>query len=155
MKFLLTTLSPGPQRFQYVTQQFDSLRNLFSVALIREALRKLPEVLDETYERLFLGIDPKFQAQVASSLKWLAFSNRTLSIEQLAEVFTLHPEEDVGAVAPLESETLFEPQDVLKYLSSLVVVYKNSLFVRLAHFSIKEYLISDRITQGPARYFAS
>ena len=107
-----------------------------------------------------LGIDPKFQAQVASSLKWLAFSNRTLSIEQLAEVFTLGPEEDVGAVAPLESETLFEPQDVLKYLSSLVVVYspiydKNSLFVRLAHFSIKEYLISERITQGPARRFAS
>jgi ankyrin repeat protein len=55
--------------------------------------------------------------------------------------------------------------DVLKYFPGLIVTQegdtreisrerKRTLYVRLAHFSIKEYLISDRIFQGCASVFA-
>lgn len=109
-------------RFQYVAHQFDALRRLSSVALIRKALSELPVGLDATYDRLLQSIDPSFQSQVLSSLKWLAFSNGILELDRLAEIFILRPEK---TVALDEAERLFRPRDVLKYLSGLVleVVY--------------------------------
>ncbi|KAK4103800.1 ankyrin [Parathielavia hyrcaniae] len=183
--------------FQYVAQQFDALRNLFSAIHIREALSQLPVGLDATYDRILQNIDPKFQLQVVSTLKWLAFSNELLELEQVADVFVLRPERTV----PFDpAEKLFKPQDVLKYLSSLISVdvtggkrrgarhgfkrdprsemYSNSdsnsdsdsetetgttgkvtsdvdiVRIRLAHFSIKEYLMSDRIIRRPSTHFA-
>ncbi|KAK4119292.1 ankyrin [Parathielavia appendiculata] len=177
--------------FQYVAQQFDALRNLSSVALIRTAIQELPAGLDATYERLLQNVDPRFQPQVASSLQWLAFSHEVLRLEELAEVFILRPDRETAFD---EADRLFEPRHVLKYFSSLVVTegsksddgsdWDDSLdsdsdsdsyvplfsfgdesddrqrdagsgiYVRLAHYSIKEYLISQRITQGPAVVFA-
>lgn len=135
--------------------QFEGLRNLRSRSLIRTALENLPKGLDATYDRLLLSIEPEFQAQVLSSLKWLAFSNRTLRLKELAEIFILHPER---AVVIDEAERLFEPEEVLRYISSLVTVQKDDefdiIYVRLAHFTVKEYLISSRIGKGPAACFS-
>ncbi len=53
-----------------------------------------------------------------------------------------------------------DPQSVLQILSSLVSVSSNNpaegsmAKVTLAHFSVKEYLVSDRIQESPAHYFA-
>ncbi|KAK4031769.1 hypothetical protein C8A01DRAFT_41783 [Parachaetomium inaequale] len=134
---------------------FDALRNLSSVVLIRKALSELPVGLDATYDRLLQGIDPKFESQVASSLKWLALSSKAFRIEELAEIFILRPDRTVVLD---KVERLFKPQDVLKYLSGLVLAYDIPQYpptdshtqVRLPHFSIREYLVSDRITKGPA-----
>jgi ankyrin repeat protein len=112
------------------------------------------------------NIDPKFQSQVASSLKWLALSHQPLRPRELAEIFIIRPER---AIAFDTAERLFNAEDVLKYLSSLVLaekVWREDMedrrdreghletCIRLAHFSIKEYLTSDRITEGPAARFA-
>lgn len=141
-------------RFQYVFFQLEALQRLSSARLIREALRNLPLGLDATYDRLLLSLDAAFRSQIISCLKWLAFSNRTLHLEELAEIFILRPE----SALPLdESDRLFRPDDVLKYLSSLVVVQTippYGTYVRLAHFSVKEYLVSSRIREGPAKGFA-
>jgi ankyrin repeat protein len=157
-----------------VAHQFDALRDLSSVVLIRRALSELPVGLDDTYARLLEAIDPKFESQVANTLKWLAFSSHDFDMGQLAEIFILRPDR-----TPVldQAERLFKPQDVLKYLSGLVLEYGTSpvyesddseddeprgkrrvkyfaeFKVRLAHFSIREYLVSDRVT-GPAARFA-
>lgn len=106
------------------------------------------------------NIDIDFQAQVIGLLKWLAFSNEALRVEQLAEIFILRPERPVAFDV---AERLFRPDDCLKYLSDLVITYntvpvvkwdgRNKVFVRLAHFSVEEYLISDRIVRGPTDVF--
>lgn len=145
-------------RFQYVFCQLEALERLSSPLLIREELKNLPLGLDATYDRLFLSLDVKFRSHVINCLKWLAFSNRVLELEQLAEIFILRPRH---ALALDDSERLFDPKDVLKYLSGLVVVfqvdrgrYEKDTCIRLAHFSVKEYLISSRICEGPAKAFA-
>jgi ankyrin repeat protein len=152
------------------------------MVLVRKALSELPAGLDDTYARLLEAIDPKFESQVANTLKWLAFSSTDFPVEQLAEIFILRPDRD-----PVldQAEKLFQPRDVLKYLSGLVLeygtpMYEYTLFlerdtpmyeyptgntkprlvfdhfkVRLAHFSIREYLISDRITGRAARFACS
>lgn len=104
------------------------------------------------------SIDEDFQPQVIASLKWLACSTRPLTISMFAEVFVLPSTPDDG----FEDITqLFSPMDVLKYFPGLIVIDNGAaqeihehLLVRLSHFSIKEYLTSDRLLQSRASSFA-
>jgi len=153
-------------RFQYVSCQFDALRRHRAPAKIRQALKDLPKGLDATYDRILNSIDPEYQKQVASILKWLAFSVRPLLLEELAEAFILDLEKPVPFD---ETERLFNPEDVLTYLPGLVVKvpirsreYREEhleweredkvVHIRFAHFSVKEYLSSSRMT---LEYFSS
>ncbi|KAL6821730.1 hypothetical protein J3E69DRAFT_356882 [Trichoderma sp. SZMC 28015] len=155
--------------FQYVRYQFEALRGLNSMLRVNEALQNLPTGLDETYNRMFQNIHSNFRQEVISLLKWLCFSNEILTLDMLADIFILRP--DCDAVLMVEDQ-LFSSDDVLKYLSGLVITYKvkpddqrdyipgkdafyhdysyspGEVKVRLAHFSIKEYLTSERMREG-------
>lgn len=135
--------------------QFENLQNLSSEDAVRRALEDLPSGLDSTYDRMLLSIDANFQPQVIASLKWLAFSISPLSIGQLAEIFALPSTSDDGFD---KMSRLFSPMDVLKYFPGLIVTegspVNSASRVRLAHFSIKEYLTSDRILQSRSSVFA-
>jgi hypothetical protein len=104
------------------------------------------------------GIDPEYEKQVASVLKWLAFSKRPLLLDELAEIFILDPEK---AMPFDESDRLFTVEEVLTYLPGVVTKapipsyteyrsvsnFANAMEIRFAHFSIKEYLSSSRISR--------
>ncbi|KAL7785777.1 ankyrin repeat-containing domain protein [Trichoderma afarasin] len=135
--------------FQYIRCQFEALQKLSSPRDIRRVLEDLPKGLDETYDRMLQGIDDRYRKSVANSLKWLAFSIQPLTVDQLAEIFIMHPDD---AVVIDSAERLFAAQDVLIYFSGLIV--ENRKTVRLAHFSIKEYLVSGRIGQDLASTFS-
>ena len=146
------------RRFQYVNCQFETLRNLSSPALIRKALRSLPKGLDNTYDRILQRIAPETQQQVSRSLRWLAFSIEVLKLEELSEIFVVHPEQ---AIPIKMEERLFRPEDVLRNFSGLVTTKAVGAGgetactrVSLVHFSVKEYLVSSRISKGPASFFA-
>ncbi|KAI8951140.1 ankyrin repeat-containing domain protein [Xylaria longipes] len=147
------TAANSHHKFQYIFCQFEALQNLFSIPLIRTALQQLPIGLDATYDRLLQSIDTKFQPQVVSLLKWLAFSKYPLGVEELAEIFILDADR---VVAFDEAERLLKPEDCLRYTSSLVVIQDSwrGPVARLAHFSVREYLMSDRIAEGPAACFS-
>ncbi|KAI0383348.1 ankyrin [Hypomontagnella monticulosa] len=139
--------------FQYVFCQLEILRDLSSESLIHKALQDLPVGLDETYNRILLSISPESRLGIVSVLRWLTFANRFFYVEEIAEIFILHPQH----IAIFdEKERLFNPLDVLKKLSVLVISSKEQGLTRvsLAHFSIREYLMSSRITQGPAAHFS-
>jgi hypothetical protein len=145
-------------RFQYVSCQFDALQGLPGPRAIRKALKDLPVGLDATYDRMLQATKPEYRKQVSSILRWLAFSEEPLSVEELAEIFIL----DHDRKPPFhEDDRLNTPENVLKYLPSLVTTVRVETYlwpkneVRLAHFSIKEYLISPRIAQGPATDFST
>ncbi|KAK1464253.1 hypothetical protein CMEL01_13014 [Colletotrichum melonis] len=140
--------------FQYLVCQFEVLQHLNSEGAILSALDDLPFGLDETYNRLLLSLDAAFQTQVLGSLKWLASSERPLSLEEFAEIFIFRPE----AVSNLKERRLFHPRGVLRYFTSLVTTERVShgsheTIIRLAHFTVKEYLVSDRIQQSRAKHF--
>lgn len=135
-------------RFQYVRCQFDALDDLPTVAEVHAALQSLPDGLGATYDRMLLNINPKFQSRIIDSLKWLAFSLTPIEVDWLSEIFIFRAEH---THPPDGTEKLFHASDIIKYFSSLVVVADD--VVRLAHFSIKEYLISTQITSGPAAAF--
>ncbi|KAF5558512.1 ankyrin repeat [Fusarium napiforme] len=148
--------------FQYLICQFEVLQYLDSEASVLSALDDLPTGLDETYNRLLLGLNSKSEWQMLGALKWLAVSLRPLRLTELAEIFIFRPE-TVTKIP--ETERLFDPRAVLKHFPSLVtterkrerigVTRKHRIitYVRLAHFTVKEYLISERIKQSKAKQF--
>ncbi|KIV91422.1 hypothetical protein PV10_05963 [Exophiala mesophila] len=151
--------------FLYVHYQVEKLAKCVSVAQVTKVLDNLPPGLDGIFNRILEGIDPDMQPQVHSALMWLAFSTRPLLLEELAEIFVIRTER---AVPELEVDARpFHPRDALKCFSSLILeemiydprrgevgfTYHGVNVVRLFHFSIKEYLTSDRINNGPAARF--
>jgi hypothetical protein len=83
-------------------------------------------------------------------LQWLAFSARPLHVREVAEVIAIDVEGD-GQFD--EDEILTDPLDVITICSSLVTVNMYTLHVRLAHFSVQEYLLSTRIQLGMANFY--
>lgn len=125
-------------------------------------MKSLPKDLDETYARILLGIDDSYRQLAFTALQWLAFSEVPLKTEELAEAAIINPQAEVS----LDLEDRFQDSDdILTILSSLVtvstedrirypktypVVTFQTRVIKLAHFSVKEYLISERIQAGPA-----
>jgi hypothetical protein len=121
--------------------QLDALRKCLTLIEVREALKLLPKTLDETYARILCSIDKEGHGKHAFKvLQWLAYSTRPLRIEEIAEVIAVDIEGDLRFNP---ENRLREPQDILTICSSLVTTA--GLELRLAHFSVKEYLVSNRV----------
>ena len=147
---------------------------------VRKALTVLPETLDETYELMLTGIHESYFEEAQRLIRWLAFQLRPLTLSELADAVVTDPsgagvvdsenrgtpeevlellsglvtietdyeEEDESKSSSLES-SVCEDNDVQDPLSMRGVSGKSR--VRLAHFSVKEYLESDRITRSETK----
>ena len=168
---------------------------------MKEALLALPATLDETYERMLIGIDPMFRKEATTLLQWLAYAQSPPTLGELAEASII----DVVGEGSVDVDNRGSFRDTLEILSGLVTCGKydkgdedddildyedegyevsdeesdeesedsetegsnsNNVFatwsgqkigksskVRLAHFSVKEYLEAKRIVESPATDF--
>jgi len=126
-----------------------------------KALKELPKTLDDTYERILSAIDETYQSEARRALFWLAFSQRPLSIDEVAEAACINPDAEV----PFDPEDRFHDpaNDILEILGSLVTVsasaeddtLKDGSGVKLAHFSVREYLLSSRLHNSPSSRFSA
>ncbi len=121
------------------------------------ALNELPRTLDETYERILLGIDEEKQEYAIRLFRCLAFSRRPLRVKELAEVIAV--EFDAGRIPRLNVN--LRPGDadeaVLSACSTLVTIINpdgNTLYnndnrlVQFSHYSVKEFLTSERLAKS-------
>ena len=140
-------------RFRWVVCQLDTLRRCFPASIWR-ALNELPRTLDETYERILLGIDEEKQEYAIRLFRCLAFSSRPLCVRELAEVIAT--EFDAGTIPRLNVNLRPGEADeaVLSACSTLVAIIKpkgNTLYdnvdrvVQFSHYSVKEFLTSERL----------
>ena len=154
-------------RFRWAVCQIDELKKCLNLPMLRKQLKSLPATLPQTYERILLNIEQNYSHYVLKVLQWLTYSRYPLSLLQLAEVVAIDKEEDPR----FDPERRFpEPKDILLICSSLVTATEeeedvcNGAFhkgaivrtstVKLAHFSVKEYLLSSHIIDGPARKYS-
>ena len=127
----------------------DELRKCLKLNALRKTLKSLPKTLDDTYARILCNIDEEHSKDAFKILQWLAYSARPLRIKEVAEVVAV----DIEGDSRFDPENrLREPRDVLTICSSLVT--KEGEKLRLAHFSVKEYLVSDRVQTGPASRYS-
>ena len=120
---------------------------------LRKTLSTLPATLDDTYFRILCAIPDDYVPYAVRILHWLAFAKYQPSLEELAEAAAIDPERN-PAYSP--DDVLNDPMEVLNIFSSLVCVFENDgkrKVVVLAHYSVQEYLISQRCSMGKAAQF--
>ena len=135
-------------RFRWVFCQLETLRQCFPTSL-RRILRELPKSLDETYERMLKNINTATRAHTRRLLQCLAVASRPLRLEELAEILAFDFDEAPEKIPKLNWDWRREDQEqaVLSTCSSLITVIHDgeSRVVQFSHFSVKEYLTSDRL----------
>jgi hypothetical protein len=106
--------------------------------------------LDDTYERILLEIDDLWRDDVHEVLQWLCFALRDVTLGEVVDAlaFTVF-----GSPSFDPDERYADPRDILTRCSSLVSTAHGDV-LRLAHFSVKEYLVSDRLRSGRASMYA-
>ena len=139
-----------PFRFRWVFCQLDALRQCLPSSL-RRTLDELPESLDETYERIVKDIKKGIRSDAYRMLQCLAVAVRPLSVAELAEVlaFDFDASATKDGIPKLNSKWRWEDheQAVLSTCSSLITIVPidDSPVVQFSHFSVKEFLLSERL----------
>jgi ankyrin repeat protein len=124
---------------------------------LHHALLSLPKTLDETYSRIFNNIDEEDRPAIRRIFQWLCFSVRPLFVEEIGTIYLL--------AEPFQfpfnrEQDLFQPDGILDSCRGLFILkdMPGGSFgarchvdetvihetVQLAHFSVKEYLMSPR-----------
>jgi len=110
----------------------------------------LPETLDETYERILRDINKTNRSNARRLLQCLTAASRPLRLQELAEILAFDFEGAQGGIPKLNTDWRWgdEEQAVLSTCSSLIVVVVDdagSHVVQFSHFSVKEFLTSQRL----------
>ena len=133
-------------RFRWVTCQLEVVRKCALVD-VPHTLKNLPESLDETYERILNEINNLVWEYAYRLLQYLVVAVRPLRVEELAGAIAV--EFNPGEIPAVNANWRWEDQEevVLSACSSLVevIVDKDARVIQFAHFSVKEFLISDRL----------
>jgi ankyrin repeat protein len=139
-------------RFRWVYCQIVYLRNCLP-ARIRRALDELPETLDETYERTLKDIDEQNWEFAHRLFQCVAVAIRPLLVEELAELLAF--DFDAEAIPTFLPDWRSEDPEhaVLSTCSTLfsIVSTFGHPVIHFSHFSVKEYLMSDRLSKAADR----
>ena len=150
---MLTTPGSFHLRFRWVFCQLETLQHCLPQNIPR-ALRELPASLDETYERLLKEIVTANRHHACRLLHCLTVARRPLRIEELAEVLAFDFDGAKDGIPELKEDWRWEDQKetVLSTCSSLIAIVDDGRHsvVQFSHFSVKEYLTSDRLADSGA-----
>jgi ankyrin repeat protein len=146
--------------FRWVECQLKSLYSCpCSEAHLDQLLQSLPPTLDETYERMLCNIDNFSAADARRILTMLCFAARPLTVPELIEGIAV----DIKGGGGLDRKRrLQDAKDIERICLGLVEIDMETLsttgnsslqIVRIAHFSVQEYLESERIHQRKAAAF--
>ena len=115
---------------------------------VRRSLDELPESLDETYERVLKEIKKPNRDHARRLLQCLVVAIRPLEVKELAEVLAVDFD-DAEGIPKLKPNWRWEDEEqaLLTSCSSLIttVETEDSRVVQFSHFSVKEYLTSERL----------
>jgi ankyrin repeat domain-containing protein 50 len=152
-------------RFRWVECQFVSLASCpSSQHHLENALNSLPRSLDETYNRMLMNIDPELAEDAKRILTLLCFAKRPVTVQEIIEGLAV----ELGENPRLnDKRRLGDPNDVIRICPGLISISTSedeaslrsskalqAPKVRITHFSVQEYLKSDRIQSPTAAKFA-
>ncbi|KAL5593067.1 hypothetical protein FOBRF1_012169 [Fusarium oxysporum] len=122
---------------------------------VSKALARLPKDLDETYDRIFLRIPREDWQFVSYAFQWLWFYgelgppvNGTPSVLLLDAV-----ESSTSRTGNRDNHVHYNPERLRELCGCLISSLEDS--ISFAHYTVKEYLDSTRICQGPLLVFST
>ena len=131
--------------------QLEALRHCLPPS-VRGILEELPETLDGTYERVLREINKANREHAHRLLQCLTVALRPLRVEELAEVLAIDFDAPAhGGIPQLNPNWRWSDhhQAVLSTCSSLIAIVDDGdhQVVQFSHFSVKEFLTSDRLAR--------
>ncbi|KAH9013210.1 hypothetical protein EDB85DRAFT_1877177, partial [Lactarius pseudohatsudake] len=135
--------------FRWVFCQLEILRHCFPASVLN-ILEQLPKSLDETYERILREINRANRDHAYRLLQCLTVAVRPLRVEELAEVLAVDFNASGGPKLNADWRWEDNEEAVLSACSSLVAVVMDggSRVVQFSHFSVKEFLTSNRLASS-------
>ncbi|TVY43645.1 Vegetative incompatibility protein HET-E-1 [Lachnellula subtilissima] len=126
--------------FRWVACQMDYLCECTSDRDRRQALKQLPPDLPSSYERILERVNrsnKQNQRLVRNALYWIVYADEPLETTQLLQALAVQSGDTVFDSSGITSE-----EELLHWCSSLVRRSRFSTGLELAHFTVKEFLIS-------------
>ena len=162
-----TLTSKAKGTFRWVACQIEELRECVSPAQICQTLESLPATLHETYSKILMRIPRNHQRSVSRILQLVAFSMRPMRIDEVVESLAVDPENNLQFHV---QQRFFETKEILNYCRNLIMIQpyldveestsrdprlKGTYIevVKLAHSSVQEYLVSDRVLKTECSVF--
>ena len=117
---------------------------------IRRALDELPDTLDETYDRTLEEIGKQNWEYAHRLFQCVAAASRPLRVDELAEFLAFDFDTDSTPTLREDWREEDPAHAVRSTCSSLLAVVDvdGSSVIQFAHFSVKEYLTSKRLTES-------
>ncbi|KAF7972855.1 hypothetical protein HWV62_16888 [Athelia sp. TMB] len=136
--------------FRWVTLQVDAIKKCKNKRELKAQLNSLPKGLDATYTQIFEQSEcPDYLERL---LQWLAFSRRPLTVAELAEVLAV--DINTGDVPFYDPDLQCKiPAIIWSICNGFVTEFEGT--VKLAHFSVKEYLIARIKHKAEAQFSTS
>ena len=135
--------------------------------VVKKALANLPKTLDETYDRIFIAIPEEERLFVHHALQWISYHNELYGVEGIpcAVLLQAMGKSTVRLTANqferfYDRETLRElcgclinitEQDLTRYSG----MEHTTLAVSFAHYTVREYLDSTRISNNSPVYLTA
>ncbi|KAE8373008.1 hypothetical protein BDV26DRAFT_297356 [Aspergillus bertholletiae] len=114
------------RRFRWAELQVKRLQACHVPEQIDHALKSIPNSLEDSYRDILGNIDAACQPRVQTILTWLSFSLEPLTVDTVTAAASL-PFSD----------------SVIQMCTTALVTISADNVIRLAHFSVKEFLISE------------
>ncbi|OHE94094.1 hypothetical protein CORC01_10551 [Colletotrichum orchidophilum] len=133
--------------FRWVECQFKALETCpRSKQALDRQLQSLPPTLDETYKRMLENVSDKDYAK--QMLTILCCATRPLTVPELVNAMAI----EIGITSFFNPDRQLQDADALQeicpgFTEVFVDSESNMSVIRIAHFSVQEYLESDRILQ--------
>ncbi|KAF8196089.1 ectomycorrhiza-induced ankyrin-domain/NACHT-domain-containing protein [Pholiota molesta] len=144
IKSTLTERAEG--MFRWVALQLMELKKCSNYRSVLNQLENLPKGLYETYDRILSKVDNEAdRTDTRTFLQWLCFSVRPMSLAELAETIAMDFDMEDGPQY-IPAHRYWDQRDVLEKCAGLITESEGQ--VKLAHFSIKEYLLSKHLSEG-------
>ncbi|KAF8526580.1 hypothetical protein BU17DRAFT_5823, partial [Hysterangium stoloniferum] len=135
--------------FRWIALQLKELSDCPSDEDLEKQLNTIPDGLFESYRKMILRIPKKYTENALKFLQWLAFSFQPLKVKELAQITGINMDYIIdGSKPPFNSRAIYHnPTNILGICAGLVIHSEGT--IKLAHFSVKEYLMMDSSMGGP------
>ncbi|KAL8830056.1 MAG: hypothetical protein Q9191_001649 [Dirinaria sp. TL-2023a] len=157
-----TTLYEGSQgMFQWVAFQLQALKECLTLRDVKQTLKTLPKTLNATYTRVMENMNQNYYKRAMVVLKLLALSCHPVQVQEASEfvAFDFDTKDDLRFDYELrlpEVERIFDICSGLVSMNTIVLTHADGSIketireLHLAHFSVKEFLLSYHFTPNPS-----
>jgi ankyrin repeat domain-containing protein 50 len=126
----------------------DSLARKHNRKQVRDALRNLPEDLNDIYNGTMDRICTQDRDDVRLAkriLSWISYALRPLSVREIQHALATSPGD-----TELDEEALLDEDLLISVCAGIVTIDQKSRIIRLVHYTAQEYFEHARVNQFPA-----